>query len=328
MFILRNLILIGHLILVLLIYATSLNAVVPPRFLPELNLLALAFPFMVVAHLLLCLFWLFKWRKRGLLFLLSSVLMITPIRRWVNYSPQQKVASSAYKILSFNIKNGAQGTLNIKNFIDDQDPDVVILQESVAYREKQERLPYRDKIDLLTFYSKTPILRSGRILEHEDNGYAAYIDTQINHQTVRIINIYLKPFELNKAMVKPSKNLDITEEKAKGLLKRFIPVFKAHQNQVEQIRKAVETSPYPVILGGDFNAVPNSYEYYHLTAAPLQDSFLAQGNGLGTSFHDYKIPIRIDYLLFSPKFEIQHFDTDRSRQISDHYPIIATFQLK
>ncbi|NHX22368.1 endonuclease, partial [Escherichia coli] len=77
-----------------------------------------------------------------------------------------------------------------------------------------------------------------------------------------------------------------------NLIERFLPVFKAHQTQVEQIRLAVEKSPYPVVLGGDFNAVPNSYEYYYLSQN-MTDSFLEVGKGLGTTFHDYKFPIRI-----------------------------------
>ena len=87
-------------------------------------------------------------------------------------------------------------------------------------------------------------------------------------------------------------NSDQNEQKAKGIVKRLLPIFKGHQTQVELIRKGVDNSPYPVILAGDFNAVPNSYEYYHL-GKDLQDAFVKVGNG-SMDFH------QVFYI--SPKF--------------------------
>jgi endonuclease/exonuclease/phosphatase family metal-dependent hydrolase len=60
------------------------------------------------------------------------------------------------------------------------------------------------------------------------------------------------------------------------ILSHMIPTFQAHEDQIKKIRKAVDFSPYPVILAGDFNSVPNSYEYYNL-GKDLQDAFLAAG---------------------------------------------------
>lgn len=320
---LRWLILLLHLLALGLLYATLFNAYIPPRIFPELNLLSLGFPFLLGLNVLFCLFWLVAWRKRGLFFLLAIILLLTPIRRWLNYTPAETQKTGAIKILSFNIKGAEYGTKNIKNYIDAQTADLVILQESYHYKEEQMRLPYRKKMDLFTFYSKYPIINSDRI----GNGFAGFIDVDMEGNKVRIINVYLNPFYLDKSMVKPSRNLEVNERKAKGLINRMLPIFKTHQEQVETIKNEIERSPYPVIVGGDFNAVPNSHEYYTIYEL-LQDSFLEVGNGLGTSFHDYKFPIRIDYLFFSNAFKIKTFQTDRTRKISDHYPIISTFDIK
>lgn len=37
-------------------------------------------------------------------------------------------------------------------------------------------------------------------------------------------------------MVKPTENLDENTEKAKSLVRRFFPVFAAHQTQVEVLK--------------------------------------------------------------------------------------------
>ena len=51
------------------------------------------------------------------------------------------------------------------------------------------------------------------------------------------------------------------------------------------------------------------------------------GSGIASSFHDFKIPIRIDYLFNSKEMEATKYTVDRSRKISDHYPVFAEFKI-
>ena len=112
----------------------------------------------------------------------------------------------------------------------------------------------------------------------------------------------------------------------KYVLRKLIPTFKLHQDEISEIRKAVDESPYPVILAGDFNAVPNSYEYYSL-GKNLKDVFVEAGNGSSTSFHDYKFPIRIDFVFCSKELKPISYKVDRSVKLSDHFPVITTFKI-
>ena len=41
--------------------------------------------------------------------------------------------------------------------------------------------------------------------------------------------------------------------------------------------------------------------------------FLESGTGLATSFHDYKIPIRIDYVFSSENLKSTYYQVDRSQ---------------
>jgi endonuclease/exonuclease/phosphatase (EEP) superfamily protein YafD len=107
----------------------------------------------------------------------------------------------------------------------------------------------------------------------------------------------------------------------------MVPNFKAHQEQVAAAREAIETSPYPVIMAGDFNSVPNSYEYYHL-GKDMKDAFVVAGSGSATSFHDFKFPIRIDYMFTSKEILPISYKVDRSERLSDHFPVIATFKIE
>ena len=172
--------------------------------------------------------------------------------------------------------------------------------------------------------SRFPIVESGIVETDAKNGRCIYADIKINGKIIRLVNVYMEPFYLDKSMVKPSGDMNVNEEKAKSILHKLVPTFRKHQSQIAPIKGFLDNSPYPIILAGDFNAVPNSYEYYTLSEN-LEDTFLKVGKGSGTSFHDFKFPIKIDHIFASKSITPISYKVDRSVKISDHFPVIAEF---
>lgn len=324
----RSIFTVAHIVIVLLLGATMLNAYIPPKVFPLLNLLSLAFPFLMIANLLLCVFWIFSWRKRAFVFLLISTLFLTPVRRWINYS-EPKSEKADFKVLTFNNKYNDYGLEEVKNYIKSFNADVIFLQES-GYsglgNSDFEEMKYSLHNRRISFFSKYQIVEQDTI-PLIDKGKSVYADVIIKGKRIRFINVYLEPFQLHKSMVKPTEDLEENGTKAKSLVRRFMPVFKKHEEQVQILKNFIEKSPYPVILAGDFNSVPNSYEYYTISGV-LKDCFLESGKGFGTSFHDYKIPIRIDYVFSSENLKSTYYQVDRSQKLSDHYPVLVKFSLK
>ena len=324
----RSIFTVAHVVIVLLLGATMLNAYIPPKVFPFLNLLSLAFPFLMIANLLLCFFWIFSWSKRAFVFLLISTLFLTPVRRWINYS-ELKSEKADFKVLTFNNKYNDYGLEEVKNYIKSFNADVIFLQES-GYsglgNSDFEEMKYSLHNRRISFFSKYQIVEQDTI-PLIDKGKSVYADVIIKGKRIRFINVYLEPFQLHKSMVKPTEDLEENGTKAKSLVRRFMPVFKKHEEQVQILKNFIEKSPYPVILAGDFNSVPNSYEYYTISGV-LKDCFLESGKGFGTSFHDYKIPIRIDYVFSSENLKSTYYQVDRSQKLSDHYPVLVKFSLK
>lgn len=324
----RNIFTLIHAVVILLLAATMLNAYIPPKVSPYINLLSLAFPFLMIANILLCLFWIFSWRKRALIFVLISTLFLTPVRRWINFSEEKKLPVE-FKLVTFNNKVNDYGKENVEKYLESFDADIVLLQEA-GYAKlgnpKIKNLENTFHNPIVSFYSKYKIKEKGSI-QFVSNGDAIYADVEINGKIIRFINVYLEPFQLHKSMVKPTSDINENEEKAKGLVRKFLPVFKTHQEQVEILKDFIKNSPYPVILAGDFNSVPNSFEYYTISNL-LDDAFLKTGNGSSTSFHDYRFPIRIDYIFASKELEPLSYKVDRSIILSDHYPVISEFKYK
>jgi exonuclease III len=304
-----------------------MNAYVPPKIFPWLNLLSLGFPFLITGYILLTIFWIFSWKKRAFVFLFLGLLFFNSTIRWINYSPA-KNETPDLKIVSLNAKIAKFGKENIEKYINSMNADVVFLQEDgqKKYQFKDLTKTISNRVVISTFTRHKIIAEKELIFSEFINAYGSQTDIEINGKIYRFINVYLGPFKFEKSMVKLEGNKEEDEEKAKNIVKKLIPTFKQHQEQVKMIKEGIENSPYPVILAGDFNSVPNSYEYYHLVEG-LQDAFVESGRGSATSFHDYKFPIRIDYIFASKTIRPISYKVDRSVHISDHYPVIATFKL-
>lgn len=319
-----------HVGVLFLLISTFANAWISPNTFSKLNLLSLAFPYLLLLHLFFTVLWLFlKKRKLALLFFVSTLLFYNPVRRWVNFSPQQAEKTKSeneIKVLTYNVKYGFAGWNQVKKYITDQNADIILVQEKDTNRAVRQDLIKYPSVILKT---KHKIIRQKDLIDDHSKGNSFYADIDINGKIIRVINVYLEPFRLNKNMVGiEEEKPDDKEEPNKigAVLSRLIPTFKIHEEQVRRIRTAVDHSPYPVILAGDFNSVPNSWEYYNL-GKNLDDAFLVAGNGSSTSFHDYKFPLRIDYIFSSKSIKPKSYKVDYSVKLSDHYPVIAEFQL-
>ncbi|MGN6246740.1 MAG: endonuclease/exonuclease/phosphatase family protein [Ginsengibacter sp.] len=86
----------------------------------------------------------------------------------------------------------------------------------------------------------------------------------------------------------------------------------------------MEKSPYPVILTGDFNDVPNSNTYFTISKN-MQDVFLKKGSFIGRTFRFISPTLRIDYILADKSFKVNQMRIIHV-SYSDHYPVEADLQ--
>jgi len=179
--------------------------------------------------------------------------------------------------------------------------------------------------------SKYPITDTGSFF-YDGNDIAEpliYADIKINDQPVRFFTTHLESvrFEAEDYTVlhnlKNPSAINITESRvAGGKLKQ---AYKKRAAQAAMLHKKIEESPYPTIVCGDFNDVPNSFTYFTVKGN-LQDAFLKKGAGLGRTFRFISPTLRIDYILADKKFEVLQYHTFQV-PFSDHYPVIADFDI-
>jgi endonuclease/exonuclease/phosphatase family metal-dependent hydrolase len=117
----------------------------------------------------------------------------------------------------------------------------------------------------------------------------------------------------------------LDEQNSDKILNIFDNTFKIQENQSNIISKHIENSPYKVVVSGDFNNTAYSY-VYKLLKGDLVDSFDSAGSGFGSTYNFKYFPMRIDFILMDKTFRINDFKTF-SQNLSDHFPIISTFNL-
>jgi len=83
----------------------------------------------------------------------------------------------------------------------------------------------------------------------------------------------------------------------------------------------------PVILGGDFNARPESSEI-GLVKDCLQDSFQANSGECIYTFPSDKPRARIDYIFLNNRWELNDYKVIPDTQASDHLPLVCTVNIQ
>ena len=172
-------------------------------------------------------------------------------------------------------------------------------------------------------YSNFPIFKKGTvsISGERTNNVCIYSDIAIAGDSIRVYNVHLASNWFEKEdyefLDRPSV------EGAESIIERLKTSFFKRAKQVKAIKAHMSTSPYPIIMCGDFNDTPTSFSYKQLSEG-LNDSFTNAGTGLGQTYNGKFPKLRIDYILHSPEFKINSFKTTEVN-LSDHFPIVSTF---
>jgi endonuclease/exonuclease/phosphatase family metal-dependent hydrolase len=176
-------------------------------------------------------------------------------------------------------------------------------------------------------FSRYPIVNKQtiNIPPYDYNSNFQYADIVKDGDTIRVFNIHLQSLKFtdgNRAFIDdPTLESKQDLKRSKSIIGKFKHGFLRRQAQVEKVKEEIDKSPYPVILCGDFNDVPNSYAYQTI-GENLQNTFAVKGSGLGRTFTGIAPTLRIDNIFASPSFTVSQF-VRLPVVLSDHFPIIA-----
>ena len=159
------------------------------------------------------------------------------------------------------------------------------------------------------------------------NEYNGFIVTDMDTPLgkLRIINAHLETNQISRLAENISDEYSFGDRLGTfgRMLAGYSRATRVRAQQADAIRTVVNESPYPVILGGDFNDVPSSYAYNQILSPRLRDAWSARGSGLGTTFTGPLPGLRIDYFLVDTSLTTVKIER-LAPEWSDHRPLRLT----
>jgi len=327
-----------------------------PKTIPFLPFIGLLFPIWTLLTLILTLGLYFKknrfyyWGIFMLLVCSSFLIKIVGLTFFEFSSPKSPIKLMSYNVRLFGLYDDSTTETRDKifQFIRTENPDIAFFQEYyrqdkptkfVTYdsisailksKDYHERSAHNNKGHRnfgVSIFSRFPMIARGDVMFESqglmDFNFCIFADIVANHDTFRVYNVHLQSIRLSEPgnkSVQPGffSNLRI------GMRKMRI-AYEKRADQARKVLEHMESSPYPVILCGDFNDTPISYTYEQFNKS-LSDAFLASSWGLGSTYIG-KIPAgRIDYIFHSESISSYKFKV-HNVSYSDHRPITCQIQL-
>lgn len=155
-------------------------------------------------------------------------------------------------------------------------------------------------------------------------------DILLNNDTIRVFTTHLQSFRFSKTDYEDLDEITHRDDKALdaslNIAQKMKLAFTRRGTQAKAVKEALNESPFPSFICGDFNDVPNSYTYAHIRGN-WQDVFLKTSLGIGRTYTALAPTLRIDYILPDNHFTIHQFDMV-DEGLSDHLMLVADISLE
>ena len=320
-----------------------------PSVLPWVGLVGLGYPIWLSINLLFMLIWILGLKKQFIFSLFCIAVGYNQLftlfqTNGLNmaFADNENVMHvMTYNVRTFNLhlfENWQESAREIRKVIKNEDADIVCLQEyyegsnSPKFNYRYKHIHFTNKHFGLAIFSKFKIINKGTIEYGVDKGvYKVFIYADIinaKKDTVRIVNAHLLSIRLDSKNLKDLSNSVLSqqelEKQKQKLIKPLLNGFRGRGDQAKKLGGFIEESPYPIILCADFNDTPGSYTYRQ-ASKQLKDSFVACGQGMGTTLPSFKhryLPLRIDFIFSSDYFNAYNHEVV-NKEFSDHYPVVV-----
>jgi endonuclease/exonuclease/phosphatase family metal-dependent hydrolase len=317
----------------------------------------LFYPYILITNIIFIIIWLFRVRKYCFLSLIAILIGFGSLQRLYQFRRDDFPADTTelVKVLSYNVQifglyGDGSNREKIIQFLKEESPAITCLQEYCQTNTPKD--PFvttpliKDALGVKNYYlytplsrnkylfgmaifTKYPIVNRGAItFENAKTNHAMYVDVKMNNDTVRIYNVHFQSIHFGAEdylfAQQATSNTDLSngewKEKSVRILKKIKTGFANRSVQVDTIVAHIKSSPYKVIVCGDFNDTPCSYTYKQIRNL-LNDAFVGSGKGFGYSMVINKLlSFRIDYIFHDKSFQSYGFTTGNI-QASDHFPV-------
>ncbi|RYF85091.1 MAG: endonuclease/exonuclease/phosphatase [Chitinophagaceae bacterium] len=332
-----------------------------------ISILGLGFGFILITLFAFIFFWLVFKPRFVLISLVPMLIGFNSIAVFFAFNTTEKFnyqkTKQSLRVAHWNVarfvewrrnnNKGSQTRLKMMDQLKEQNADVLCLQEfftstdsiyynNLAYVMKEIGYPYyyyawMNDGDRQWFgnaiFSRLPLVDSGKIYfpHAKFPETLLHVDVKFGNDTVRIYTTHLQSLQFRKEDFQNIEEIKDEQrdifQNSKGIFSKVRSAMMLRKGQADMIKEVLSNDPYPFVLTGDFNDVPNSYAYATIKGGDLQDVFLKKGFGVGRTFTNISPTLRIDYIFATKDFEIEQFNRI-AKNYSDHYMLVADLKLK
>ena len=329
----------------LLLLLSYLSPYISPTIFWPISFFGLLFPVFYIINSLFLIYWIVGFKKQlwaNVIFLLIGLQFIG---LFFGTQPTTSNSADSIKILSYNVRlfnrYGWIPKPDIKSeiisFLKSEKADILCIQEfytpdeipNLNYKYRHIGLQSKKNQWHMAIYSSYPQINKATVSIKGErmNNTCIYSDLLISTDTIRVYNVHLASnwFKNSDYSFLQNPQKETLKKGIHGIVSRMKISYKKRAEEAEVIKKHMQSSPYPIILCGDFNDTPLSYAY-NTISSDLKDAFKESGKGIGQSF--VKLPaLRIDYILHDEKFNSYNY-TKHEEELSDHYAVSCEVEIQ
>lgn len=308
-------------------------------------MLVFVLPFLIIANLILLIYWLIRRR-----WILAAVPVITVLccipymgtLYQVRSLPQDNTEQNSIKIATYNVAmfgRQASGFVaqDILSEMMKEKVDVLCIQE-YANESGNEKNSDRYKSYFpymaignndMAIFSRYPIQGSKNIPFEMSAQSAMWANINVNGKLIKVFNVHLETTGFNRTL----HNVGKIERKGynvesnailKAIYGNYTLGMIVRAGQAEIVANERNQSNIPSIVCGDFNDIPYSY-VYNTMLGDLTDGFKECGSGWMYTFRGKK-RVRIDYIFHDKEFTgVNYYKSELS--YSDHFPVFMKLNL-
>lgn len=293
-------------------------------------------PFFLILNLITFIVFIYK-RSVKVLIPLAGLILGYPFIM-ASFATNSEVTEEArsFSVMSYNVKGfvSAKETQSgeMFDYIADIDADINCFQEfynRASYIQKTRRMGrytfiHDRRTSRLAISSKYPIIKHGLLLPDQRYNNIMFADILLaKGDTLRVYNAHLQSMGITHT--NPDYYGDLVSEYDDAKAK-FLKGASIRANQISTLLEHASACRYPILIAGDFNDVPYSYNYFRVRRR-FSNAFEEAGSGFGFTYNGDLPFLRIDNQFFNDDLRVHSFETIDSADYSDHYPILGIYSI-
>lgn len=332
------------------------NAYVNPRELVWTTVFGLAFWVILIYNVVVFLLLLLMWSNKIWISVVALLIAIPGISKSFSFGSKEK-ADNSIRIMSYNIhdfkhvdeKMGREKFANqLMDMVREQAPDILCCQEFSGFKKNVTRqqciadfaentgfqyvyFNRKNNYGGNVIFSKYPLSKVSEDSGFgKENTYGVMVSVDAGEKgKFHVANIHLLSYRILDSEIdiltnaSERQNLDTI---GKTVLHKLSRAFQRRSDELQSVLKGMPPVGGPIIVCGDFNEPPLSYNYRQMQKAGFVDTFTKVGFGIKPTYAG-KLPLlRIDYIWANDGVKPLAFER-YNYKASDHYPIILDFAI-